>query len=170
MKNLSNTDYPPYFANYINLVDSNSVLESLTLNLTSFVSFIEAIEVEKHNFKYQEDKWTVKDVVQHVIDTERIFAYRALCFARLDKTELPGFDEDSYAKNVHTKNTLMTELVEEFILVRKSTIKLFESFTENMLNNIGKASGKNMSVLAIGFVITGHAMHHTNVISERYLK
>ncbi len=168
MKNLIESDYPAYFANYINLVENDNVVQALNLNLSEIVTFLENIPAEKHNFKYQENKWTVKDVVRHVIDTERIFAYRALRFARFDTTELPGFDENSFSSQVNTSNVLMKDLLEEFVLVRKSTIKLFESFSPEMLSNNGIASGKQMSVMAVGFVISGHAIHHTNILRERY--
>lgn len=169
MKNLIESDYPQYFSHYINLVENNNVVNAMKSNLTEFVAFTENIPEEKHNFKYQENKWTIKDVVRHIIDTERIFSYRALRFARLDKTELPGFNENDFASNVNTTFTTMKDLLEEFVLVRKSTIKLFESFSQEILPIKGIASGKQMSVLAAGFVICGHAIHHTNVIKERYL-
>lgn len=169
MKNLLQSDYPEYFAQYINLVENDDVVLAMKLNLSELVSFLEKIPVEKHNFKYQENKWTIKDVVRHIIDTERVFAYRALRFARFDDTKLAGFDENTYASNVNTSNILMLDLIEELILLRKSTIKLFESFSDEMLSNKGVASGKQMSVLAAGFVITGHAIHHTNVLREKYL-
>lgn len=169
MKNLIESDYPAYFSHYINLVENNDVVIAMQSNLKEFVAFLENIPEEKHNFKYQENKWTIKDVVRHIIDTERIFAYRALRFARFDTTELHGFDENNFAASLNTTAIKMEDLLEEFILVRKSTIKLFESFTLEMLSNKGFASGKQMSVLAAGFVISGHTIHHTNIIKERYL-
>lgn len=171
MKNLLDSDYPPYFATYINLVLTDDCIEAMEDTLNDFVTFIEnRIPSDKYNYKYQEGKWTIKDIVRHIIDTERIFAYRALCFARFDKTPLPGFEENDYAANINTAKIEMSDLLQEFILVRKSTIKLFESFSEEMLASKGTASGKEISVLAIGFIISGHVIHHQNVIKERYLK
>jgi uncharacterized damage-inducible protein DinB len=169
MKNLLQSDYPEYFAHYINLVENDDVVLAMKLNLSELVSFLEKIPAEKHNFKYQENKWTIKDVVRHIIDTERVFVYRALRFARFDATELAGFDENNYASNVDTTRILMLDLIEELVFLRKSSIKLFESFSDKMLSNKGIASGKQMSVLAAGFVISGHAIHHTNVLKEKYL-
>ena len=171
MKNLSPSDYPEYYNQYISLINQDmTCINALKDGLDSFVNFMEVVPFQKYNYKYQLDKWTVKDVVKHIIDTERIFAYRALRFARFDNTQLPGFDENDYAKNIDTANVDMQELIEEFVLVRKSTIKLFESFTEKMLQNKGIASGKEISVLAIGFIISGHAIHHQNILKERYLE
>ena len=169
MKDLLYTDYPAYFGTYINHVQNDDCILAMEENLNDFVTFIENISVEKHNYKYQENKWTIKDIVRHIIDAERIFAYRALRFARFDRTPIPGFEENDYAANVSTTAIDMTDLLQEFILVRKSTIKLFESFTEEMLASKGIASGKEISVLAIGFIVSGHAIHHQNVIRERYL-
>lgn len=170
MKNLLDSDYPPYFATYINLVSADDCIEGMEDGLNNFVAFIENISTEKYNYKYQEDKWTIKDIVRHIIDTERIFVYRALRFARFDKTPLHGFEENDFASAINTSATAMDDLLQEFILLRKSTIKLFESFTEEMLSSKGIASGKEMSVLAIGFIISGHVIHHQNVIKDRYLK
>ena len=169
MKNLLETDYPVYFGTYINHVQNDDCILAMEENLNDFVTFIENISVEKYDYKYQENKWSVKDIVRHIIDAERIFAYRALRFARFDRTPIPGFEENDYAANINTTNIDMTDLLQEFILVRKSTIKLFESFTEEMLSAKGIASGKEISVLSLGFIVSGHSIHHTNVIRERYL-
>ncbi|MEO8234534.1 MAG: DinB family protein [Flavobacterium sp.] len=169
MKNILNSDYPAYFETYINHVQNDDCILAMEENLNDFIVFIENIPLEKYNYKYQENKWTIKDIVRHIIDTERIFAYRALRFSRFDRTPIPGFEENDYAANVDTAKIEMTDLLQEFILVRKSTIKLFESFSEVMLFAKGIASGNEMSVLAVGFIVSGHVIHHQNVIKERYL-
>lgn len=171
MKNLLETDYPAYYSLYINQVEYDDCLEAMEESLNDFVAFIENfVPSEKEDYKYQEGKWSIKDIVRHIIDAERIFAYRALRFARFDKTPIPGFEENDYAANVNTALISMNNLLQEFILVRKSTIKLFESFSEKMLSSKGIASEKEISVLALGFTISGHAIHHQKVIKERYLK
>jgi uncharacterized damage-inducible protein DinB len=170
MKNLQPTDYAEFYGRYIDLVKEDDCNDALETTMQEFIDFVEVLPFEKYNFKYQIDKWTIKDVLRHVIDVERIFAYRALTFARFDKTPIPGFEENDYAKNVDTTSVSMSDLLQEFILVRKATIKLFESFTQKMLSNKGNASGKDISVLALGFIIVGHAIHHQNVVKERYLK
>ena len=170
MINLSQTDYPEYFDQYIRLVQDTDCIIAMQNSLNDFIHFMEIVPFEKYNFKYQFDKWTIKDIVRHIIDAERIFTYRALRFARFDKTPLSGFEENEYAANVVTTTVEMHDLMQEFILVRKSTIKLFESFSEKILYSKGTASGKEISVLAIGFIISGHGIHHQNIIKDRYLK
>lgn len=169
MKNILDSAYSAYFATYINHVQNDDCILAMEENLNDFIVFIENISTEKYNYKYQENKWTIKDIVRHIIDAERIFAYRALRFARFDRTPLPGFEENDYAANVNTMTIEMTDLLQEFILVRKSTIKLFESFSEEMLSAKGIASENEISVLSVGFIISGHVIHHQNVIKERYL-
>ena len=171
MKKIIESNFPNYLVAYISLVPSDNCIDAMQENLTTFVSFIENnVPLEKSNYKYQEDKWTIKDLIRHIIDAERIFAYRALRFARFDTTPLSGFEENDYVANVATNSVEILDLLEEFILVRKSTIKLFESFSPEMLAAKGIASGNEISVLAIGFIISGHTIHHQNVITERYLK
>ena len=111
----------------------------------------------------------MKEVVQHIIDTERVFCYRALCFARNDKTSLPGFDQDLFVANVDANARNWTDLLAEMAIVRQGTILLFKSFSDLALLRIGESSGKKMSVRAIGFLCSGHQIHHLNVLKERYL-
>ncbi len=159
---------PKYFDRYINRVEDIDLIEALEKYGSSF------LEAEKENFEalgdkiYAPGKWTIKDLLQHMIDAERIFAYRALRFSRNDKTELPGFDEDRYAANVSTKSRTITDLLEEFKTVRTATIQLFRTFDATFMHREGIASGNKMSVLAIGFTMCGHTIHHLGVIKERY--
>lgn len=119
---------------------------------------------------YAPGKWTVKDIIQHLIDAERVFSYRALRFARNDKTLLPGFEENDYAVTAEASKRTMDDLLDEFYMVRESTIKLFESFTDEMLMREGVLPSGDASVLAIGFIMPGHTIHHLNVIKERYFR
>ncbi|WP_310557497.1 DinB family protein [Flavobacterium sp.] len=169
MKNLSPSDYAEFYSGYISLVPEVHCVNALKNSMNDFVNFMEMVPFEKYNYKYQVNKWTMKDVVRHIVDAERIFAYRALRIARFDKTPMSGFEENDYAANVDTTLVDINNLIEEFILVRKSTIKLFESFSEKMLSSKGMASGKEITVLALGFIISGHVIHHQNVLQERYL-
>lgn len=170
MKNLQSNEYPEYFGNYISKVEIDDLIEALEENLDNFSNFIENLVPEsKYEFRYQPEKWSIKEIVQHIIDAERIFAYRALRFARFDATPLSSFEEDDYVPVSKSNDRTMEDLIREFVLQRKSTIALFESFTDEMLKNTGTASGKISSVRAIGFVITGHCIHHQQVIKERYL-
>jgi uncharacterized damage-inducible protein DinB len=131
--------------------------------------FFNSITEEQSTYKYAEGKWSIKEVLQHVIDAERIFAYRSLTFARKDNNTLPSFDEKNYAANSNGNTRAWHELVEEFKALRKSTELLFNSFTKENLNAIGKASDYTITVLALGYIIVGHVAHHINIIRERYI-
>jgi hypothetical protein len=127
-----------------------------------------AIPSEKTNFAYGPDKWTIKQLFQHVIDTERIFAYRALALSRKEPAALLGFDENEYAKNATAANRNWKDMLTEWRVVRQSTNLLFASFTEEQLMSMGTASGYPISVNALGFIIFGHALHHLHILKERY--
>ena len=114
-------------------------------------------------------KWTIKEIIQHIIDTERIFTYRALCIARKDKSLFPGYDQDDYAVNSEANNRSMISLMNEYKSVRLSSIILFESFSSEMLKRIGIASNSNLSPRAVAFITIGHENHHCEIIKERYL-
>lgn len=168
-KDINATEYNSYYGTYIGKAGDLSLLEGLNESFKSTVSFFNNLPEDKMEYAYEEGKWTVKEVMQHIIDTERVFAYRALRFSRNDKTELPGYDQDAYTPSSEANRRTKASLIEEYTNVRKSTINLFGSFTNDMLLQSGKASGGNMSVRAIGFINIGHEKHHCQVISERYL-
>lgn len=126
--------------------------------------------IEKQNYRYAEGKWTPKDILLHLVDAERIFAYRALRIARNDKTALPGFEENDYVIEAKAEERSMSSLLEEYSEVRKATISLFLNFGEEVLKRLGEASNCSVSVRAIGYIILGHEKHHVDVIFERYLK
>jgi hypothetical protein len=163
------TDYASFYANYVGLVAADDVLSALKNDFEKQQDFFKNIPIEKHEYQYAADKWTMKEMLQHIIDTERIFAYRALAFARHDQTALPGFDENLYAANSNANARNWSSLCEELILVRKSSIHLFETFAPSTLQQVGNASNKNITVNAIGFIIVGHLLHHKSVAIERYL-
>ncbi|MGO3183725.1 MAG: DinB family protein [Aequorivita sp.] len=163
------SEYNPYYQGYIDLVKPLSLHEALTVGLKEIQSFFEIIPEDKLNFRYSEGKWTPKDILQHVTDTERVFAYRALYFARSSNANLIGFDESTFVNNAQAENKSLTELLDENIAVRAATISLFKSLNQVQLKNVGVASGSEMSVRAAGFIICGHSIHHCNIIKERYL-
>lgn len=160
---------PEFYHNYINQVEEDDLMDALQKQTRSFLRFLKEIPKDKRNYRYAEDKWTIKEVLQHIIDAERVFAYRALCFARKDATSLPSFDENSYVINSKADQRKWKDLVKEFEAVRQSTTTLFDSFDDNQLETSGTASGKPTYVLGIGFIIAGHTNHHINVTKERYL-
>ena len=119
---------------------------------------------------YAEGKWTIKELLQHMIDSERIFAYRALCIARGEEASLPGFDENRYAGNSLANMRLLKDILEEYDLVRRSNLLMFRSFTSEMLDNVGTANGKQISLRGLIHVTAAHERHHINILAERYLK
>ena len=167
---LQSNEFASYYGNYIAQVsDEYTLIEELEISLHRFIKFVQDIPMDKFDYRYAEGKWTIKDIIQHIIDAERVFAYRALRFARNDKTELPGFEENDYVDEANgTKRSIM-ELLTELSAVRHATILLFKSFSQEQLVRIGRASENPMSVRAAGFVIIGHQNHHQKVFEERYL-
>jgi len=162
-------EYLPYYANYINKADCSNLISGLEDLSVKTLSFFDSIPNERYEYQYAEGKWTIKKIIQHIIDAERVFSYRALCFAREDKTPLPSFDENNYAKVCLANSRSVKSLLDEYAALKQSTISLFKSFNDEVLKNIGIASGGEMSVRAIGFVIVGHEKHHIDVIKEKYL-
>ena len=167
---LHSTEYAPYYGNYIDQVSEEfTLVEELEISLHRFIKFVQDIPMDKFDYRYTEDKWTIKDIIQHIIDAERIFAYRALRFARNDKTELPGFEENDYVDEAHGNKRSIMELLTELSSVRHATLLLFKSFKEEQLLRVGTASQNPMSVRSLGFVIIGHQNHHQKFFEERYL-
>ncbi len=167
---LSKNEYLPYFTNFLNLLDNNKdIISVLEESGAEAIQFFKAVPKEKESFKYAEGKWDIKEIINHLIDTERIFNYRALSISRQDKTLLNGFDENEYVKYSNASNREMNDLIEEFSLVRQATVALFKSFTPEMLSYIGQAGSGQVSTRAVGFIIAGHETHHLAVYKERYL-
>ena len=160
-------EYPEWGNRYISLIEGN-INQVLTDQATDFPNFINNL-IEKGDYAYAPGKWTIKEMLGHIIDTERIMVYRLLCFARGEQAALPGFEEDDYVANAHFKDRTLFSLSEEFALLRKANLYLIHSLNEEELDRIGNANGKNISVRALTFILAGHVIHHTNVIKERYL-
>ena len=158
----------PYYATYINTVSEN-VLGELEHQAISFPAFLKQIPDIKAYYAYAEGKWTVKEVVGHMIDTERIMAYRALRIARNDQTPLASFEENDYVANASFNDRSLESLAEEFEAVRIANIHLFKHLTEDELIRKGTASNKPVSVRALLYILVGHVNHHRNIIEERYL-
>lgn len=163
-------EFAPYTIMYIGLLpDDGLILKHLKDNLKSTKDFILSLPEEKLTFRYAEGKWTIKEILVHIIDDERIYAYRALRFARNDKTELPGFEQDDYARHSGANERDIKEILAEFATVRKATISLFNGLDGQALTRMGVASGNVMSVRAAAYHIAGHELRHINIIKERYL-
>jgi hypothetical protein len=161
--------YFSYFKRYVDLVPEEDLATAFRNQLPVITNLLYAITEEKSVYAYAPGKWTLKELLQHIIDTERIFNYRALAIARKETVGLPGFDEDSYAANSNANNRTWQNLVEEFLAVRKSTQFLYDSFTADALEASGIASNNPLTVNSLGFTILGHFYHHKNIMQERYL-
>lgn len=159
----------PFFHGYISLVPEDELSEAFINQSASFIRFLETIPTEKYDYSYAPGKWTIQEVLQHVLDAERIFAYRALRFSRKDPTPLPGFDENNYVIHAHAHSRNWDKLVEEFKVLRRSSQLLFNSFDEEQLQAGGTASNGPGYVLGLGYILLGHAIHHQQVTKERYL-
>ncbi len=163
------TTYPSYFNTYIKLVEGSEISKIINRQSPIDISFFESINEEQSLYKYQEEKWTVKEILQHVIDTERIFCFRALAIARREGNTLPGFDENEYGKHSHANDRTWESLVNEFRNLRSATISLVESFNEGDLQVSGSVNDYHITVSAICYTIVGHVQHHIHIIRERYL-
>jgi len=166
----SGDEYAPYYEKYISLVSEGDIVTTLRRQMADTLSLIRGLSDKQAMFAYAPGKWNIKEVVGHVIDGERIFAYRALRIARGDKTPLATFDENAYAQiGGHARRTV-ADLANEFEHVRISTLDLFGQFDEEAWSRRGTASGYGVSVRAIAWIIAGHEVHHRNIIRERYLR
>ncbi len=161
--------FPPYFATYINKVKEEHISDAFRNQQKDVNNYFDQLSEEKSNLAYAPGKWTLKELLQHIIDAERIFAYRSLCIARKEMNSLPGFDENEYAANSDANRRSWKEMVEEFKGVRRSTEILFDSFTDEMINQTGLSNNNKVTVNALGFIIVGHLTHHITVVNERYL-
>jgi len=167
--NLEPAVYNNYYKGYIDKVIDKDWKVALDKESLTMIHFIEKIPEQKSDFRYAEDKWSVNEVLLHLLDCERIMAYRALCFARGDKTELPGFDEKQYGTRSNASNLTLAQINLAYQAQRRSTILMFESFSEEMMDLQGSANGVILSPRALAYIIAGHALHHRSVLKERYL-
>lgn len=161
------TDY--YYHKYIEQVWEDSALEALENSFNETISTFENLNETKGNHRYQEGKWTIKQLLQHIIDTERVFIYRALRLSRKDATPLPGFSEDDFAENDNTTHLTLSEIIEDYSLVRKGSISFFQKIDSSVLDFEGKASKLIFTPRIVCWITAGHNIHHLKVLKERYL-
>ena len=163
-------EYNPAYQKYIELVENDNFFDQFDAITNETLRFFNSVSTDKLNYKYSENKWTIKDVLMHIIDTERGFSYRAIvCIRQDDKTPFYGMDEDFYANNVNVTDRKIENMLEEFETVRKSFRILFENCTEEQSKFLGNGVGHKISARALGFISIGHTKHHINIIKERYL-
>ena len=162
-------EFAPFYAGYVSRAAEGDILQTLTQLKESTYKFFTLIPAGKEDYAYAPGKWTIKQVVNHMIDTERVFAFRLLCFARKDENAMPGFDENAYADNVDVSGRTLNDLATEFKILRETNLYLYRSITPAQSLYKGVASGKNVSVRALLYIIAGHELHHLAILKERYL-
>lgn len=161
-------EYTSYYEKYISLVPGNDVLSALESQRIQTARLLAGRSEREGNFRYAPGKWTVKEVVGHLADTERIFAYRALRIARGDQTPLPGFEQDDYVKSGAFSERTLADLAEEFASVRNASIALYHSFGKEAWLRRGVANKNEITVRALAFITAGHELHHRRILEERY--
>ena len=169
LSELPTSEYNPFYHTYVMALGDVDLLDELRNGKQVLLSLLEEIPEEKLTYAYAEGKWTLAEALVHMLDTERIFQYRALCIARNDKSEFPGFDQEAYVPVSNANNRSKKDLIDEYVAVRDSSITLFASLDEEALKRVGVASGSKMSVRALGFITSGHQAHHVRILRERYL-
>ena len=165
----SDAEYPDFYSGYIALVPDGDVIRFLRKQKRLFTGLIDSIPEEQLLYRYAEGKWTIKQIVGHVIDTERIMAYRALVFSRGERQPIPGFNENEYVERASFNKKDIQDLIREFAKLRESNLSLIQNFSEEMIERKGNANDFFISVRALIYIIAGHVEHHINVIRERYL-
>ena len=167
----SQNEYPIYAEMYMKLVKKDgSLIEQLKSSLYRTKTLINNLSNEELDYRYEKNKWSIKEVLVHIIDDERIYGYRSLSFARNDKTNLPGFEQEDYNLNSDTSERTIENIMEEYEALRLSTISLFNGFSDNSLKRMGIANGNQASARALGYHILGHDLHHIKIIENLYLK
>lgn len=163
-------EYPAYARMYLDLLpDDDRLLEHLRHNLQAAVDLVSSLPDATLLHRYAPDKWTIKEVLVHIVDDERIYAYRAMCFARGEAAPLPGFEQDDYAASSGANERSLRSIMAEYAAVRHATIALFDGFADDALTRTGVANGNRASVRALGWHIAGHELHHLHLLRERYL-
>lgn len=165
------SEYPPYAAAYVNLVVGDDVLSILAAQLEESTALLKPVDDHRASeFAYAPGKWTVKQILGHIIDTERIFSYRALSIARNDATPLPGFEQDDYVAAGSFNERTLVSLIDELRVVRRSTIALFQNLPQQAWLRHGLANKYNVTVRGVAFLAAGHGMHHVKILREKYLQ
>ena len=161
-------EHAPYYSRYVSLVPDGEIVEILSRQLEETLALLRSISEERAGESYEPGKWTVKELVGHMIDAERIFAYRALRIARGDRTPLAGFEQDDYVRNGNFAGYTLEALARELELVRRANVLMFEHLAEEAWSRRGTASDAEVSVRAIAYILAGHELHHQAILVERY--
>ncbi len=169
MQRPEKTEYAEYYETYVSLVEETDIVAALQNQLSEMQNLLAGISEEKGAFAYAEGKWTIKEVIGHLNDGEKIFAYRALRFSRADQTPIEGFEQDDYVENAAFNDCKVADLAEEFLLLRRANNLFFKSLTAEAWRRSGTASDAEVSVRALAYIMVGHVRHHTNILKARYL-
>ena len=162
-------EYAEYYERYVSLVDETDIVAVLEKQQFDLLEVFKEITEEKSLFAYAEGKWTIKELIGHLADGERIFAYRALRISRADQTPIEGFEQDDYIENSNFNNVSFSDLTTELIHLRRANLILFKSLTDKAWGRTGTASENTVSVRALAYIMAGHIRHHINILNERYL-
>jgi len=166
----TSNEYSGFYTNYIQKsIQHENLLQGLSSEFATTLNLLNNLAAEKHTYRYAEGKWSIKELIVHLSDAERVFGYRALRFARQDKTVLAGYDENLFVATSKADQRDFQSILQEFSAVRTSTIQLFSSFDATDLQQIGNANKYELSVRALGYTILGHELHHRQILQERYL-
>jgi hypothetical protein len=165
----ADTEYAPFYAGYVARVPDGDVVELLRAQIGETLALIRDIPESRGSHRYAEGKWSIREVVGHMSDAERIMGYRALRIARGDKTPLPGFDENDFVRNASFERRTLSSLATELEQVRAASLVLFDSFTDEEAARVGNANGRDVTARAIAYIIAGHERHHLAIVRERYL-
>lgn len=164
------TEYLSYYGKYVSLVPEGEILATLGQQVNETLELLRNIPESQGGFRYAPGKWSIKELVGHMLDGERIFAYRALRFARNDRTPLPGFEQDDYIRYASFDDCLLGDLAAEFATVRQSSLFLFKHLNEEAWTRRGVASDSEVSVRALAYIIAGHELHHRRILRDKYLQ
>lgn len=165
----NSSEYAAYYERYVSLVPNGPILEILEKQNTQFCEFMAQVNEEKADFRYEKGKWSVKEVISHIIDVETTFFYRAFAISRNEQTNLPGFDHDAYVNKTDLSHISLSELIEQFFTIRKAALTLFSGFTQSMWAYEGQANTSPVSTRAVAWIMAGHVIHHMKIIHKHYL-
>ncbi len=161
-------EYPPFYAGYVALVPETDILAVLERQIEEIRRLTGSVPAEREAYRYAEGKWSVREVLGHLVDGERVFGYRAFCFSRGEQAALPSFDENQYVGAARCETIPLRELADELVLVRLSNLAVLRRLEPREWERVGTASGKPVTVRALAWVMAGHPRHHVNVLRERY--
>src|ERR1043166_8925611 len=169
MNRPSETEYAPYYQGYVNRVSETEILPVLRAQMDDRDALLGRVTADQETYRYAEGKWSIREIVGHLIDGERVFGYRAFCIARGEKQNLPGFDQDDYMLTSQYNNMELEDLLSELRLIRLGNLAMFRTLDEEAWNRLGTANENQVTVRALAFIVAGHVRHHMNVLRERYL-